>query len=37
MMIAGVARSFGVPVVTSDSGFEHVVGLEVENTREMYE
>jgi len=37
MMIAGVARSFGVPVVTSDSGFEHVEGLEVENPREMYE
>lgn len=37
MMIAGVARSFGVPVVASDSGFENVEGLEVENPREMYD
>lgn len=37
MMIAGVARSFDVPVVTPDSGFENVDGLEVENPREMYE
>jgi len=37
MMIAGVARSLGVPVVTSDRGFENVDGLEVENPREMYD
>lgn len=36
MMIAGVARSLGVPVVTADSGFENVTDLEVENPREMY-
>lgn len=36
MMIAGVARSLGVPVVTSDGGFEHVDGLDVENHRETY-
>ena len=36
MMIAGVARSLDVPVVTSDSGFERVDGLEVENPRELY-
>lgn len=37
MMIAGVARSFGIPVVTSDTGFESVEGLTVENPREMYD
>lgn len=37
MMIAGVARSFDVPVVTSDRGFEAVDSLEVENPRKMYE
>jgi tRNA(fMet)-specific endonuclease VapC len=37
MMIAGVARSLGVAVVTSDDGFENVEGLEVENPREIYE
>jgi predicted nucleic acid-binding protein len=36
MMIAGVARSLGVPVVASDSGFERIDGLEVENHRELY-
>lgn len=36
MMIAGVARSLGVPVVTADGGFERIDGLEVENHREMY-
>lgn len=36
MMIAGVARSLGVPVVTTDSGFERVPDLAVENPREMY-
>ena len=36
MMIAGVARSLDVPVVTSDGGFEQVKGLTVENHREMY-
>lgn len=36
MMVAGVARSLGVPVVTSDGGFEHVDGLDVENHRETY-
>lgn len=36
VMIAGVARSLGVPVVTTDSGFERVDGLPVENARESY-
>lgn len=36
MMIAGVARSLGVPVVTTDGDFERVSGLAVENPREMY-
>lgn len=36
MMLAGIARSLGVPVVTSDGGFERINGLEVENHREMY-
>jgi predicted nucleic acid-binding protein len=37
MMIAGVGRSVGVPVVTADHGFETVEGLAVENPREMYD
>lgn len=37
MMIAGVARSLDVPVVTVDDGFERISGLVVENPREMYE
>lgn len=36
MMIAGVARSLEVPVVTTDGGFERVDDLAVENPREMY-
>ena len=36
MMLAGVARSLGVPVVTADGGFEHVDDLDVENHRDMY-
>lgn len=36
MMIAGVARSLGVPVVSTDAGFERVEGLVVENPRELY-
>jgi predicted nucleic acid-binding protein len=36
MMLAGVARSLGVPVVTADDGFERVDGLDVENHRELY-
>ena len=36
MMIAGVARSLEVPVVTSDGGFAHVDDLVVENSRELY-
>jgi predicted nucleic acid-binding protein len=36
MMLAGVARSLGVPIVTSDGGFERISGLDVENHREMY-
>ncbi|PGF13805.1 hypothetical protein CP556_25080 [Natrinema sp. CBA1119] len=36
MMLAGVARSIDVPIVTSDSGFERIDGLDVENPREMY-
>lgn len=35
-MIAGVARSLGVPVVTTDDGFGRVPDLAVENPREMY-
>ncbi|WP_433629631.1 type II toxin-antitoxin system VapC family toxin [Halomicrococcus sp. NG-SE-24] len=35
MMLAGVARSLGVPVVTSDGGFKQIDGLEVENHRKM--
>jgi len=36
MMLAGVARSLGVPVVTADGGFERVDDLDVENHRSMY-
>ena len=36
MLIAGVARSMGVPIVTADAGFEQVDGLAVENHRELY-
>ncbi|MCL9812072.1 type II toxin-antitoxin system VapC family toxin [Natranaeroarchaeum aerophilus] len=36
MMIAGVARFFDAPVVTTDGGFEAVEGLVVENPRELY-
>jgi len=36
MMIAGIARSLGVAVVTSDGGFARIAGLDVENHREMY-
>jgi len=36
MMVAGVARSLGVPLVTSDGGFERIGGLDVENHRKMY-
>ena len=36
MMIAGVARSLDVPVVTADGGFDRIEGLAVENHREMY-
>lgn len=35
-MIAGVARSLGVPVVATDRGFERVDGLPVENPRDLY-
>ncbi|PSQ60453.1 MAG: hypothetical protein BRD23_02215 [Halobacteriales archaeon SW_9_67_25] len=36
MMLAGVARSFGVPVVTADRGFGRVDNLAVENYRVLY-
>lgn len=36
MLIAGVARSIGVPLVTADSGFDQVDGLSIENHREPY-
>ncbi|MFW6384783.1 MAG: PIN domain-containing protein [Halodesulfurarchaeum sp.] len=36
MMIAGVARSLDVPVVTADGGFDRVEDLDVENHRELY-
>lgn len=36
MMIAGVARTLDVPVVTCDGGFENVEGVAVENPRELY-
>ena len=36
MMIAGVARSLDVPLVTADSGFERIDDLDVENHRELY-
>jgi len=36
MMLAGTARSLGVPVVTADADFERVDGLAVENYRELY-
>jgi predicted nucleic acid-binding protein len=36
MLLAGVARSLGVPVVTADGGFERVDGLNVENHRELH-
>lgn len=34
MMLAGVARSLGVPLVTADEGFRRVRNLEVENHRD---
>jgi len=37
MMIAGVARSLDVPVVTTDDGFNRIDRLDVENHRERYE
>ncbi|RQG94588.1 PIN domain-containing protein [Natrarchaeobius chitinivorans] len=36
MMIAGVARTLGAPIVTSDAGFERIDGLEIDNHRELY-
>lgn len=36
MMLAGVARSLGVPVVTADGGFDRIEHIEVENHRKMY-
>lgn len=36
MMLAGVARSLGVPLVTADREFERVEGLDVENHRDLY-
>ncbi len=36
MMLAGVARSLGVPIVTADGDFERIDRLTVENHREMY-
>lgn len=36
MMLAGVARRLGVPVVTADREFERIDGLSVEYYREMY-
>lgn len=36
MMLAGVARSMAVPLVTSDRGFERIDGLAVENHRDMF-
>lgn len=36
MMLAGVARSLGVPVVTADGGFDRIEHIEVENHRGMY-
>ena len=36
MMLAGIARVLDVPVVTADSGFERIEGLDVENHREIY-
>lgn len=36
MMIAGVARSLDVPVVSTDAGFDQVDDLVVENSRELY-
>ena len=35
MLIAGVARSMGVPLVTADSGFDRIDELRVENHREQ--
>ncbi|WP_407934020.1 PIN domain-containing protein [Halocatena halophila] len=36
MMIAGVARSLNAPLVTADSGFERIDGIEIHNHREMF-
>ncbi|WP_436935786.1 PIN domain-containing protein [Halovenus marina] len=36
MMIAGVARSLDVPLVTSDGRFELIEDLDIENHRELY-
>lgn len=36
MMLAGVARSMDVPLVTADAGFDRIDGLAIENHREMH-
>jgi len=35
LMIAGVARSLDVPVVTADGGFDRISGLNVEHYRQV--
>lgn len=35
MMLAGTARSLGIPVVTADNGFDRIEDLDVENYREL--
>lgn len=36
MLLAGVARSLDIPLVTADRDFERVDGLTVENYRDLY-
>lgn len=36
MMLAGVVRSLDVPLVTADTGFECIDGLDIDNHREMF-
>lgn len=36
MMLAGIARSLDIPLVTADRDFERVDGLEIENYRDSH-
>ncbi|UPM44099.1 hypothetical protein MW046_08525 [Halocatena salina] len=36
MILAGVARSLDVPLVTADTGFKRIHGPDIDNHRELY-